>query len=151
MSHSNYRIKKAQQVSLEFFNAIGLIFKDYIFLTANNKLIWFEVEEIRQMSFKKNRVLTYNYVIFFLSFMIVIISFTDSRLSDYRNTGFALGGILLIYALIKKTYQYTIQIITTEHNVISIIINKENKKQATQFIQIVKGKINQSKQFLKVS
>ncbi|WNM18879.1 hypothetical protein [Flavobacterium capsici] len=139
-----------QLTPYEFSNSIGYVFKEYIFLTINDELYRFKIDRIKNISFKKNRCLILNYLIFAVSLTIIAFCYKlDNHLFAAKISGFIFSLICFIYAFMRKTYLYKIHVITFDLNLTTIIIDEKIKDQVTEFISIIQKKLIDNNQFLK--
>lgn len=142
----------SKQDKLEYFNAIGLIFNSHIFLNRNNTLVKYEVADIKQVYFKKERNLNHNSVSFIISLFIAFSSYAlGTFLGNFKLFGFMVSGCFLLHTFLKKSYNYNILLITVNQNIVSLLINPDSKKQATKLVALIKIKIKNDVQYLKVS
>ncbi|MGL2965811.1 hypothetical protein [Flavobacterium sp. XGLA_31] len=141
-----------KEYQLEYYNPIGLLFKEHIFLHENNKLLEFDIQEIKRIFFKKERNLKQNYLLLTLAFPLLMGSFfLNSNFELLRYSGYGLSVALLIFAVIKKTYQYKIALFTKHSHYFSIPVNEEYKDDACELISLTKAKIKKNKLYLKAS
>lgn len=137
---------------LEYFNTIGLIFQNEIYLNRNDVLLKYDVDEIKRVAFKKQRSLNRNYFTLFLSLLIVFFTCAlGNILGNFKLFGFLISGSLLLYSFLNKSYSYQIFLITVNQNIVSLAINPDIKMEAFKLVALINKKIKNEAQYLKVS
>lgn len=145
-------LKNSNHNELEYFNTIGLIFQNDIYLNRNNVLLKYEIEDIKRIAFKKQRNLNRNYFTFFIAVLIAFFLYTSgSIIGNFKLFGFLFSGILLVYSFLNKSYNYNIFLITINQNIVSLVINPDSVKQAYKLVALINKKIKNEAQYLKVS
>jgi hypothetical protein len=144
--------EKSQQNELEYFNAIGLIFQNYIYLNRNDKLVEYEISDIKRVEFKMERNFNRN-LISIMCFLLVASSTyaLASILGNFKLVGFLVSAIFLLYSFLNKSYSYKIILITVNQNIVNLSINPNSKEQASKLVALIKLKIKKEAQYLKVS
>lgn len=141
-----------QQNKLEYFNALGLIFQNHIYLNRNDALVPYEIADIKRVHLKKERNLNYNCFLFVFSLLTAFSSYAfASVLGNFKLIGFAVSGSFLLYSLFKKSYNYRILLVTVHQNIVSVLISPDAKEQASKLVALIKLKIKNETQYLKVS
>lgn len=78
-------LANSKQNKLEYFNAIGLIFQNHIYLNRNNALIQYEIDDIKRVYFKKERNLNQNFFSFITSLIIAFSSYASAAFWEILN------------------------------------------------------------------
>ena len=142
----------SQPNKLEYFNTIGLIFQNDIYLNRKNTLVQYEIDDIKRIVFKKQRNLNHNYFTFLISLSIAFSSYALGIVTgNFKLFGFVVSGILLLYSFLNKSYSYHILLITMNQNIVSLLINPDCKKQASKLVTLINKKIKNDTQYLKAS
>lgn len=145
-------LANSKQNKLEYFNAIGLIFQNHIYLNRNNALIQYEIDDIKRVYFKKERNLNQNFFSFITSLIIAFSSYASAAfLGNFKLIAFMVSGCFFLYSFLNKSYNYRILMTTVHQNIISILISPEAKEEASKLVSLIKMKIKKDAQYLKVS
>jgi hypothetical protein len=140
------------EYQLEYYNSIGMLFKNQLFLNKNNKLVEFEIKEIKSVYLKKERDLTNNYLIFIIAASVFALSFSFStKMALYPKIGIVTAIALLLYALLKRTYTYSIVLFTTYSHIFSIPVNHQDKEDVRELLARTKRKLKTQKKFMLAS
>jgi hypothetical protein len=137
---------------LEYFNSLGLIFQNRIYLNKKNDLVAYEINDIRRIYLKKGRNLRINYIFFIMATVMGFTVFLSKKLlGDYNVIGYAVSAGVLLFSLFKEYPNYCILLITHNHNINSILLNSNNRKQASKLVSIITKKIDLNNQYRKAS
>lgn len=140
------------EYQLEYYNAIGLLFRNQLFLNKNNKLIEFDIKEIKSVYFKKERDLTNNYIIFVFACCLLALSLSfSSKIALYPQIGIGSALAILIYAILKRTYAYSIVLFTNYSHIFSIPVNHQDKEDAAELLARTKRKLKTQNKFMQAS
>lgn len=152
MIHTKPFFTNSQHHKLEYFNTIGLIFQNHIYLNRNNVSVQYDIADIKRVIFKKQRNLNQNCLLFVISLFIAFYSHTlGIILGNFKLFGFLVSGSFLVYSFLRKSYNYHILLLTVNQNTVSLSIKPECKKQATKLVTLINNKIKNDAQYLKVS
>lgn len=144
--------KPESEYQLEYFNAIGLLFKNQLILNKNNKLVEFNIEEIKSIYFKKDRELHQNYLIFLIACSLFAFSiFFNNKEVLFQRIGIVMAIGILLYALLKRTYKYKIVLFTHYSHIFSIPVNVQDKEDASELIARTKRKVRTNKNYMQAS
>ncbi|TBX67036.1 hypothetical protein EZL74_10280 [Flavobacterium silvisoli] len=137
----------AEDHKLEYFNTIGLLFQNHVYLNKNDELLEFDIKEIKRIYFRKQRDLKDNYCLFILSAVLAGATlYLGSYLSqNYKLPILIISGLLLLFSFLKKSYHYEIFLMTANHNFTAIEVNEANKDQACELISHTKRKMKKMK------
>jgi hypothetical protein len=140
------------EYQLEYFNAIGLLFRNQLFLNKNNNLVEFEIKEIKSVYFKKERDLSHNYILFVIACSLFALSLSFSpKIALYPQIGIGIALALLVYAILKRTYAYSIVLFTNYSHIFSIPVNPQDKEDACELLARTKRKLKTQKKFMQAS
>jgi len=144
--------KPESDYQLEYYNAIGLLFSDHLILNKDNKLIEFNIDEIKSISFQKERELNQNYLILLLGGALLTFSyyFTVKEIL-FQKIGILLAVSILLYALLKRSYAYKIVLFTQYSHLFSIPVNDQDKEDACELITKTTLKVRTHKKYMQAS
>ncbi|MBC7522920.1 MAG: hypothetical protein H7239_00545 [Flavobacterium sp.] len=97
---------ESKDYELEFYNPMGLLFKNHIFLKDDNRILEFDTQEIKRLFLKKERNLKLNYLSLTVSCFLVVFTFFQNDLATNKYISFGLASLFLIFALVKKMYDF---------------------------------------------
>jgi len=140
------------EYQLEYYNAIGLLFKNQLFLNKNNNLLEFNIQEIKSVSLKKERDLTNNYLLFAVACLLFVLSLSlSAKIAWANNIGFGLAAGLLLYAILKRTFSYSIVLFTNYSHIFSIPVNPQDQEEACKLLDRTKRKLKVQNKFMLAS
>ena len=136
---------------LEYHNPVGLLFKNHVFLHDSNKILEFDIHEIKRLFLKKERDLKLNFLLLSIAaFLLVLAIILRDILVLYRLSSFGFAGLLLLAAMAKKTYQYKIILFTDHSHYFTVPISEEYKEDASELLSMTKNKMSKKSTYLKV-
>jgi hypothetical protein len=140
------------EYQLEYYNTIGLLFRNQLILNKNNNLVEFDIDEIKSVYFKKERDLTNNYLIFIVACSLFALSLSFSpKMALYPQIGIGTALAILIYAILKRTYSYSIVLFTNYSHIFSIPVNHQDKEDACELLVRTKRKLKTKNEFMLAS
>ncbi len=150
---NNYTLTNPEaEYHLEYYNTIGLLFNDQLILNKNNKLLEFNIQDIKSIYFKKERELTQNYLIFIIACSLFAFSiYFNNKEILVQKIGIIIAFGILLYAFVKRTYTYNIVLFTQYSHLFSIPINDQDKDDACELIAKIKNKVRTNKNFMQAS
>lgn len=144
--------KEETDFQLEYYNSIGLLFRNQLFLNKNNKVVEFTIPEIKSIYFKKERDLNQNYIIFIIACALFTFSlYFITQDVMQQKIGILLSAAIVLYALLKKTYSYSIVLFTNYSHIFSIPVNPQDKEDACELIARTKRKVRTNKKYMQAS
>jgi membrane-bound metal-dependent hydrolase YbcI (DUF457 family) len=150
---NNFNLSNPEsEYQLEYYNSIGLLFSDQLILNKNNKLVEFNIQEIKSIYFKKERELTQNYLIFIIACSLFAFSiYFNNKEVLFQKTGIIMAVGILLYALVKRTYTYNIVLFTHYSHLFSIPVNYQDKDDACELIAKTTHKVRTNKNYMQAS
>jgi hypothetical protein len=140
-----------QDRTIDFHNAVGLIYNDSIYINKKDCLVRLELSLIRNIYFKKEKALTGN--IFLLSiglFLVVMLSLTEKIIPlNYNIIGYISGIVALVLAFLLKFNKYKIIITTINSNIISTTINTEYREEGLELVTRIRNNINKENSLIR--
>lgn len=130
-----------EEYQLEYYNPVGLLFKKHIFLNDDNKILEFDLQEIKRLMFKKERDLKANYLLHTLACFLLVTSTFFPDNSWYRLFGYGFATIILLFAIAKKTYKYKIILLTKHSNYFTVQVNEAYEDDARELLSLTSEKI----------
>lgn len=117
-------------MNTEYYNPLGLILDGYIYINNKNALTRLECNQVRNVYFKREKVLSNNYNLFIAGLvMITILQLFGNQFSaEYKTAGYLVAVLLVISALKTRKYNYKIIITTKNQDIIKTNIEPEYKK-----------------------
>lgn len=141
---SNTTLMSANQnSSIDYYNSVGLIYDDFVYINKKDCLVRLEFDLIRNIYFKKEKALTSNYFLLVIGLLLLVsLILTDKIIPlDYKIIGYATSVILLIFAFLVKFNNYKIIITTINSNIITTNINPEYREEGLEFVKRIKNNI----------
>lgn len=140
-----------QDKTIDFHNAVGLIYNDSIYINKKDCLVRLELGLIRNIYFKKEKDLTGN--IFLLSiglFLVVMLSLTEKIIPlNYNIIGYISAFVALVLAFLLKFNKYKIIITTINSNIISTTINTEYREEGLELVTRIRNNINKENSLIR--
>ena len=140
-----------QDKTIDFHNAVGLIYNDSIYINKKDCLVRLELSLIRNIYFKKEKALTGN--IFLLSiglFLVVLLSLTEKIIPlNYNIIGYISAFVALVLAFLLKFNKYKIIITTINSNIISTTINTEYREEGLELVTRIRNNINKENSLIR--
>lgn len=135
----------------DYYNPIGLIFDGNIYINKKDTLIRLECQQVRNVYFKKEKVLSNNIRLLVLSLMLfgILLALGKNIALTYQAVGYTIATIMFFSALLTGYYNYIIIIITKNQDVIKTNIEPEYKEDAKELISRIKQNIKSQKTVLK--
>jgi len=139
-----------KEYELEYYNPVGLLFKNQIFIHDYQKILEFDIQEIKHLTLKKERDLKVNFVLFCISsFLLIVTLFLKDIVVLYRFSSFGFAALFLLAAMAKKTYQYKIILLTDHSHYFTVPIDEAYKDDAFELLAKAKIKMETNKFYLK--
>lgn len=133
-----------QHTPVDYYNAVGLIYDNSIYINKKDCLIRLELNLIRNIYFKKEKAITNN--VFLLStglFLMAIIGLTDKFVPvDFKAIGYIAASIILVLAFLVKFNNYKIIITTINSNIITTNINAEYREDGMELVTQIRNNIS---------
>lgn len=135
----------------DYYNSVGLIYDDYIYINKKDCLVRLESKLIKNIYFKKEKTLTKNYLMMATGLVLytVLILLTKSIPLEYRIIGYSMTFLIALAALSVNFNHYKIIITTINRNIITTNINAEYKEEALELVTKVKQNITPRNVMLK--
>ncbi|MFY7936094.1 MAG: hypothetical protein ACOVOQ_01850 [Flavobacterium sp.] len=130
----------------DYYNPIGLIFDGNLYINKKDTLIRLECQQVRNVYFKKEKVLSNNIRLLIVSLMLfsILLGLGEKIALTYQIVGYAIATIL-----VTRYYNYIIIIITKNQDVIKTSIEPEYKDDAKELISRIKQNIKSQETVLK--
>lgn len=127
----------------DYYNSVGLIYDDYIYLNKKECLVRLESNLIRNIYFRKEKALTNNYLLLTAGLLIfATLLLTGNQLPfPHKIVGYSTALFFSLLALSKKFNHYKIIITTINSNIITTNINAEYKDEALELVTRIKQNI----------
>lgn len=133
-----------QYTPVDYYNAVGLIYDNSIYINKKDCLVRLELNLIRNIYFKKEKAITNN--VFLLSaglLLLGIIALTDKIVPvDLKAIGYIAASIILVMAFLVKFDNYKIIITTINSNIITTNINSEYCEDGMELVTRIRNNIN---------
>lgn len=128
---------------INYYNFVGLIYDGYIYINKKECLMRLESSLIRNVYFKKEKVLTRNYLLLTLGILVFATLLFSAKYVplQFRIIGYALAVLFSIMAFSINFNSYKIIITTINNNIITTNINVEYKNDALEFVNRIKQNI----------
>jgi uncharacterized membrane protein len=138
-------------MNTEYYNPLGLILDGYIYINNKNALTRLECNQVRNVYFKKEKVLSNNYNLFIAGLVLITVLqlFGNQFSAEYKMAGYLVAVLLMISALKTKKYSYKIIITTKNQDIIKTNIEPEYKKDAKELTSQIKAIIKTNQPLLK--
>jgi hypothetical protein len=135
----------------DYYNPIGLIFDGNLYINKKDTLIRLECQQVRNVYFKKEKVLSNNIRLLIVSLMLfsILLGLGEKIALTYQIVGYAIATILVFSGLLTRYYNYIIIIITKNQDVIKTSIEPEYKDDAKELISRIKQNIKSQETVLK--
>nr|WP_294776317.1 hypothetical protein [uncultured Flavobacterium sp.] len=144
MKSNEILIMNNQHTPVDYYNAVGLIYDNSIYINKKDCLIRLELNLIRNIYFKKEKAITNN--VFLLStglFLMAIIGLTDKFVPvDFKAIGYIAASIILVLAFLVKFNNYKIIITTINSNIITTNINAEYREDGMELVTQIRNNIS---------
>jgi hypothetical protein len=122
-------------------NSIEIINEELVCVRQNENPIELNINEIKRIHLNKRRNLNINYLLFIIGSLLAIASHIIKYNYTHLNLiGYQISALLIVYALIKKSYYYKLFIITRPHHLISVSINETLKDETMEMVKFIKEK-----------
>lgn len=151
MKSNEILITRHQNSAVDYYNAVGLIYDDSIYINKKDCLVRLELSLIRNIYFRKEKALTCN--IFLLSiglFLIAMLALTDKIIPlDFRVIGYTTAVITVVLAFLIKFNNYKIIITTINSNIITTNINSEYCEDGLELVARIRNNINKENSLIR--
>ncbi len=145
-------IEITQKYQLEYYNSIGLLFPNHLFLHQDDRFLEFDIAEIKSIFFKRELDLRINYRFFVISVFLLALGYLlPDNLLSIRLLNFVPAILFLLLAVFRKNYSYKIMLYTHHSHYFTIPVNETYKEEACELLSLTKTKIKKNKSYLKVS
>ena len=138
-------------MNTNYYNPLGLISDGYLYINNNNAITRLECKQVRNVYFKKEKVISNNIRLLILSLLLftALIILEKSISSEYRIGGYFIASVIATSALLIRYYNYKIIITTKNQDIIKTNIDSEYKNEARELISHIKRNIKPNKTILK--
>jgi hypothetical protein len=138
-------------MNTNYYNPLGLISDGYLYLNNNNAITRLECKQVRNIYFKKEKVLSNNIRLLILSLLLftALLLLGKSISYEYKIGGYFIASVIATSALLIRYYNYKIIITTKNQNIIRTNIDLEYKNEARELISHIKQNIKSNKTMLK--
>lgn len=135
----------------DYYNPIGLIFDGHIYINKKDTLIRLECKQVRNVYFKREKVLSNNIRLLTLSlvFFVALFHFGNKISSTYEIAGYLVASVMTLSALLIRYYNYKIIITTKNQDIIKTNIEPEYKDEARELISHIKQNIKPQEPILR--
>lgn len=151
MKSNEILITRHQNSPIDYYNAVGLIYDDSIYINKKDCLVRLELSLIRNIYFKKEKALTSN--VFLLSiglFLIALLALTDKIIPlDFRVIGYTTAVVAMVLAFLIKFNNYKIIITTINSNIITTNINSEYCEDGLELVTRIRNNINKENSLIR--
>lgn len=129
---------------INYYNSVGLIYDDYIYINKKECLVRLESNLIRNVYFKKEKELKYNYLLLTIGLLLftTILLSEKHMLFEFKFIGYSVALFFSLFSLIKNFDNYKIIITTINCNIITTKIDSDNKDDALELVTRLKQIIN---------
>ncbi|MBF6642198.1 hypothetical protein IVB69_11955 [Flavobacterium sp. J49] len=151
MKSNEILISHNQNSPVDYYNAVGLIYDNSIYINKKDCLVRLELSLIRNIYFKKEKALTSN--IFLLSiglFLIAMLALTDKIIPlDFKVIGYSTAVVAVLLAFLIKFNNYKIIITTINNNIITTNINSEYCEDGLELVTRIRNNINKENSLIR--
>jgi len=135
----------------KYYNPLGLVFDGYIYIHKKETLIRLECKQVRNVYFKKEKVLSKNICLLILSsaLLCALLVFDKRISSEYEIAGYLGATVMTLSALLMRYYNYKIIITTKNQDIIKTAIEPEYKDEARELISHIRRNIKPKEPILK--
>lgn len=141
---SNTSISGQSAIPIDYYNSLGLINDNFIYINKKECLFRLELSLIKNIYIKKEKVLTLNILLLIISFgLFSALTLSQKTIPlDHKIIGYVSAVVILITAFLIKLTNYKIIITTINSNIISTSISAEFKEEGIELVKNIKKSIH---------
>lgn len=137
--------------SIDYYNSVGLIYDDSIYINKKDCLVRLELSLIRNIYFKKEKAVTSNVFLMSIGLLtITTLALTDKVIPlEYKLIGYITAVVTMVLAFLIKFDNYKIIITTINSNIITTNINAEYCEEGLELVSRIRKNIKKENSLIR--